>query len=113
MNYLVMSYTKKYNDLNNGKMFDRGSTVNISYYENKEFTDRLETEEELDEFVKSFPDTQFIFKGQIDESKIITKTKDHYSEFYDARYWKEYNDEEGEEQYDSVHEMIHEEIKKH
>jgi len=114
MAYLIFSNQKKYDSLNGGAMLSEGSTVPISYYDGKEISEQLESEDELNEFMKEFSDCQIVFQGEIDESKITTETKDHYDEFCDARYWKEF-DEQQEKKLDElaqqdISEMISEEI---
>lgn len=96
--YLVLSYTEIYNQTNGGKMFDKDSQVNVTYYDGKKFSSRLTNENELSEYRKTYPDVQIIFEGEVNENLIETKSEDHYTVFYDARYWMQF----AEKQYEDI-----------
>lgn len=97
MEYLVFSHTEIYHQTNNGKMFDNGSTVDVSYYNGTKFSSRLIGEDELANYKETYNDTQIIFEGDVDETLIEVKTEGHYDVFYDARYWMEFDQKQMED----------------
>ncbi len=97
MEYLVQSYTEVYNNTNNGKMFNDGATVDVSYYNGKKFSSRLKDEDELAEYKKMYNDVQIIFNGEVDETLVEVRIEGHYDTFYDARYWMQYDQKQREE----------------
>lgn len=77
---LTFSLEKLFSNTDNSNKMVEGSTIERTFYDGKEFTSRM-AEGEKDQW----KDTEVIYEGVVDESKITRATVDQYELYCELR----------------------------